>query len=277
MHAKINDIQLAYTDEGNGPALVLIHGFPLCRTMWQPQVVALSAAGFRVVAPDLRGFGESEAPRSGYSMDRFADDIVELMTYLGIGRAVVGGMSMGGYVLLNLLERHSRRVAGAAFLLTRCNADDAAGKARRAELAQLVRQGKRSAVEGAFADILFAPSTSAEQPQLVDTVRSWMRKTSDAGLIGALEAMAARPDYCDRLGEFSTPALVMGGAEDRIVPQETIAPFAAALPNSSSCIIPKAGHMANLEQPQAFNTCLMDFMRLCSQAFDAPRNDSGNA
>ncbi|KIH76164.1 Pimeloyl-ACP methyl ester carboxylesterase [Geoalkalibacter ferrihydriticus] len=273
MHTTINNLRIAYTDEGSGPAVVLIHGFPLSRAMWQPQVAALSAAGFRVVAPDLRGFGDSEAPREGYSMDQFADDIVALMNHLGIGRAVVGGMSMGGYILLNLLKRHPRKVAGAAFLLTRCNADDAAGKTRRAELAAKVRAGERALVEKAFADILFAPRTLKEQPQIVDTVRSWIQKTSIAGLAGSLEAMAQRPDYCARLGEFDHPALVMGADDDQIVPPETIGPFATALPNSTSCVIPGAGHMANLEQPQSVNACLLKFVRLCSQRFDLRDNN----
>ncbi|WP_305042931.1 alpha/beta fold hydrolase [Geoalkalibacter sp.] len=272
MHTTINNLSLAYTDAGSGPAVMLIHGFPLGRAMWEPQVEALTAAGFRVIAPDLRGFGDSEGPAEGYSMDRFADDVAELMTKLGIGRAVVGGMSMGGYVLFNLLARYPQKIAGAAFLLTRCNADDAAGKARRKALAEEVRQGRRRVVEESFADILFAPGTLKTRPELVERVKGWMSATSDAGLAGALLAMGERPDYCGRLGEFLTPALVMGADEDRIVPPETIGPFAAALPLSSSCIIPGAGHMANLEAPQAFNACLLKFVRLCSQTLDVRGN-----
>lgn len=273
MRATINQLNLAYTDEGSGPAVVLIHGFPLCRAMWQAQIPALVDAGYRVVAPDLRGFGESEAPTSGYSIDVFADDVAALMSYLGIGRAVVGGMSMGGYVLLNLLERHADKIAGAAFLLTRCNADDAAGKARRKDLAEKVRAGQRQVVEDAFAEVLFAPQTRQSQPQLVNDVRAWMKATPAAGMAGALLAMGERPDYCGRLPEFRTPALVMGGELDQIVPPATIDPFADALPNSSRCIIPAAGHMANLENPDAFNACLLNFVKLCSQPLDLPNDN----
>ncbi|WP_305046925.1 alpha/beta fold hydrolase [Geoalkalibacter sp.] len=275
MHTTIDGIRIAYIDEGSGPAVILLHGFPLCRAMWQPQVEALTGAGFRVIAPDLRGFGESDAPAEGYSMDRFADDVAELMTKLGIGRAVVGGMSMGGYILLNLLDRHPEKIAGAAFLLTRCGADDAAGKARRKDLAEAVRAGRRGTVENAFTDMLFAPRTAQARPELVEEVRSWMRAASDNGMAGALLAMGERPDYCGRLGEFHTPALVMGADADRIVPPETIGPFAAALPLSSSCIIPEAGHMANREAPQAFNACLLKFVRLCSQPLEVRGEDRG--
>ena len=124
MRTVINGITMAYDDHGSGPAVVLIHGFPLCRRMWHPQIQALTNAGFRVIAPDLRGFGESDAPDGPYSMELFADDIVELLDHLGIDEAVVGGMSMGGYVLLNLLERHRQRLRGAVFITTHATADD---------------------------------------------------------------------------------------------------------------------------------------------------------
>ncbi len=261
MKTRINGLELAYTDQGHGPAVILIHGFPLDRSMWQPQVNSLTSAGFRVIAPDLRGFGESAAPSGDYSMDAFADDTAALMAQLGIGRAVVGGMSMGGYVLFNLLTRYPHKVAGAAFLLTRSSADDEAGKARRAEMAQAVRRGRRQEVEKVFADLLFAPETPEKNPALVERVKEMMARASDAGLAGALLAMSERPDFSGRLPQFDLPALVIGAREDRAVPADTIAPFAAALPKGSSCLIAGAGHLANLEREQAFNDCLLKFLR----------------
>lgn len=136
MNTIINGITLAYDDHGSGPAVVLVHGFPLCRRMWHPQIKAVTDAGFRLVTLDLRGFGESDAPEGPYSMELFADDVAGLLDYLGINRAVVGGMSMGGYVLFNLVERHAGRLAGAVFITTRATADDEAAKARRLQLAQ---------------------------------------------------------------------------------------------------------------------------------------------
>ena len=128
MNAVINGISMAYDDRGSGPALLLIHGFPLCRKMWRPQFNCIPEAGFRLIAPDLRGFGESDAPDGPYSIDLFADDVVELLDHLEIDRAVVGGMSMGGYVLFNLLDRYPERLSGACFITTRAHADDSAGK-----------------------------------------------------------------------------------------------------------------------------------------------------
>lgn len=103
MSVIINGINMAFDDFGAGPAVLLIHGFPLCRKMWHPQVRALNSAGFRVICPDLRGFGESDAPDGPYTMEIFADDTVALMDHLGIEQAVVGGMSMGGYILFNII------------------------------------------------------------------------------------------------------------------------------------------------------------------------------
>lgn len=260
MKACINGRQIAYSDEGQGPTILLIHGFPLSRAMWAPQIEALTAAGYRVIAPDLPGFGESECGEQAYTMDRLADDIAQLMPHLGVGRAVVGGMSMGGYILLNLLERHPKRVAGAAFLLTRSSADDNTGKKKREEMAEAVRQGRRQQVIDTFTQLVFAPHTLEQKPALVNQVRQMMEKASDDGLIGALLAMRDRPDYSDRLNQIRVPCVVVGANEDRAVPPDTIAPFAEALPEGRACMIEGAGHMANLEQPEALNQCLADFL-----------------
>ena len=139
MKADINGMSLAYSDRGKGLPLVLIHGFPLCRKMWRPQAEALARAGCRVITPDLRGFGESRLTSDTVSMDIYADDIVALLDHLGIDKAVVGGMSMGGYILLNLLERYPDRVAAPLFIATKAGGDDDAGKARRTALAEETR------------------------------------------------------------------------------------------------------------------------------------------
>ena len=130
MQSIINGLQLGYDDFGSGPAVVLIHGFPLQRQMWRPQVEPLLDAGYRVILKDLRGFGESAAG-NGATMDGYADDLIALLDLLGIDKAVIGGMSMGGYVLFNLLERYPQRFHAAMFIVTRAAADDVAGQAKR--------------------------------------------------------------------------------------------------------------------------------------------------
>jgi len=251
---------LIYDEYGDGPAVVLIHGFPLNRQMWRPQAAALAAAGYRVICPDLPGFGES-APLAGVAnMARYADAVVALLDRLGIERAVVGGMSMGGYVLLDLLARHPQRLAAALFLVTRAAADDAAGQQKRTALAAEVEAGNRTIVPETFAGVLFAPQTPKERPELVTEVREWMAKTPAPGLVGGLLAMRDRADYVDRLPQFKLPCLVVGAEQDVAVPLDHARVLAAGLPNAELRVIPGAGHMANLEQPERFNQALLEFL-----------------
>ncbi|MDT8440523.1 MAG: alpha/beta fold hydrolase [Desulfuromonadales bacterium] len=252
---------LDYDDHGSGPAVVLLHGFPLNRRMWQPQVEALVTAGYRVVCPDLPGFGGSPVAPGQASMDAYADALVGLLDRLGIAQAVIGGMSMGGYVLLNLLERYRSRCAAALFLVTRAAADDAAGRDKRSALAAEVEAGRPLVVADAFVELLFAPQTAKERPELIAEVRNWMAATPAAGLVAGLLAMRARRDYVARLGEFELPALVVGAELDRAVPVEHAQRLAERLPHAELQIIPQAGHMANLEQPAAFNQALLTFLK----------------
>jgi len=261
MKALINGINMTWDDIGSGPAVCLIHGFPLDRRMWKPQVMALASAGYRVITPDLRGFGESDLPEGPYGMDIFADDMTALFDHLDIAHAVIGGMSMGGYVLLNLLERYPERVSAACFIVTRSGADDEAGKERRLALASEVMKSGPRLLADQFEKILFAAKTAEKRPELATEVYGWMMEKVAVGIAGGLLAMRERKDYTALLAGFRLPALVIGAEEDRAVPPENARALAAGLPRSTFCIIPGAGHMANLEQPMAFNNCLLEFLR----------------
>jgi pimeloyl-ACP methyl ester carboxylesterase len=261
MRAIINGITMAYDDDGSGPAVLLIHGFPLCRRMWHPQRRALSEAGYRVITPDLRGFGESDAPDGPYSMELFADDMAELLDHLGIGEAVVGGMSMGGYVLFNLLERCRSRVRGACFITTRANADDEAGRERRLLLARDVQKFGPQVAADAFEKLLFAEESLTERPKLVSEVYGWMTANDSRGIAGGLLAMRERKDYTPLLPGFAVPALAIGAEGDRAAPPDNARTIAAGIPGCRLAVIPEAGHMANLENPGAFNAALLEFLR----------------
>jgi len=260
MLTTINGTKLAFDDFGDGPSVVLIHGFPLCRRMWAPQVEPLVDAGFRVVLPDLRGFGDSAGGPPG-SMERYADDIVALLDYLGIDRAIVGGMSMGGYVLLDLLERYRERLGAALFIVTRAAADDATGRDKRDALIAAVQQGNNLLVADTFAGLLFADTTVASRPELIKQVHNWMVATPPEGLIAALQAMRDRRDAVSRLETFDLPTLVIGASDDKAMPREHYQTLCAGLPEATCALIEAAGHMANLEQPQAFNNALLDFLQ----------------
>jgi len=260
MKVKINGCVMAWDDVGSGTPVVLIHGFPLCRRMWEPQVAALAAAGYRAITCDLRGFGESEATGSALSMDLLADDVAALLDHLAIERAVIGGMSMGGYVVLNLLDRHPRRLSAALFMVTRAAADDEPGKMRRTALAGEVQEGRSEVVTEAFEEILFAGDVPSTRPDLIAQVKAWMEATAPEGLAGGLLAMRDRRDYVDLLKTFDVPALVIGSEGDRAVPLEHSRILSQGLPSARLCVIPRAGHMANIEQPEAFNRCLLEFL-----------------
>ncbi len=264
MKAHINGISLSYNDTGQGPAVLLLHGFPLSRNMWNPQEKALVEAGFRFVTPDLRGFGESDAPEGPYSMSLFSDDVVALLDHLKIDRAVIGGMSMGGYILLDLLERYPERVVAAVFITTRSTADSETVKTdRRALLERTKNNGARAMAEIA-SSILLGGETLEHNPQLVRTVYRWMTATDIRGIEGALYALLSRKDYSSLLDAFDLPSLVIGAEQDSAVQPEDIHALAEGLPDSELCMIARAGHMANLEQPEAFNECLLCFLRRAS-------------
>lgn len=257
----MNTAELKYDEKGAGLPVVLIHGFPLCRKMWQPQLEPLAEAGYRVICPDLPGFGESPVPPGVISMATYADAIIDLLDSLGIAQAVVGGMSMGGYVLLNLLERYPDRLLGAMFLMTRAAADDAAGKEKRTLLAAEVAGGNRLIVPDAFIQVLFSPATPLRRKALVADVRQWMETTPLAGIEAGLLAMRDREDALARLPAYRLPALVVGGEQDIAVPLEHSQALAKGLPDAELKVIPAAGHMANLEQPELFNGALIGFLK----------------
>lgn len=268
-NAFLNGITLAYDDVGSGPAVVLVHGFPLNRGMWRPQLPILVAAGYRVIAPDLRGFGESDVTEGPCSIDLLADDLVELLDHLELPQAVVVGMSMGGYLLFNLLERYPQRVKAAVFDVTRCVPDDAEGRARRRQLADQVLTLGPQVVADRFQELLFAPATAIERPRLAEEVYGWMVATASSGLVAGLLAMAQRRDATPLLPAIAVPALSIGAECDLACPVEHPRMIAEGIRGCRLCIIPGAGHMVNLEQPGDFNRALLTFLR---EAVPTPLN-----
>jgi len=260
MISEINGFTMNFTDEGDGPPVLLMHGFPLCSKMWSPQLKALTRGGFRVITPDLRGFGGSNAGDAPFSMDLLADDIVALMDHLEIEKAVIGGMSMGGYILLSLLDRYIERISAAIFIVTRSTADDGPGKKRRTAMADAVVSGRPSVVAEAFEPILFGPHVKTDKPELISEVRRWMDMASPEALAGGLTGMRDRRGYLPELGRFHVPALVIGGEKDICIPPEFSKDIAAGLPDSRLNIMDGVGHMANMEAPDKFNDCLLSFL-----------------
>ncbi len=251
--------ELYYEEAGSGMPLVMIHGFPLTGAIWREQLSGL-AGKIRVIAPDLRGFGKSKLGTGDFSMDQYGDDIVLLMDRLRLEKTAVCGMSMGGYVLLNLLDRYPERVSCACFMVTRGGAEDAEGQARRTALAGEVQQSGVTVVADAFSRILFAPGSVAKNPAMVAHMHGLMMAASPAGLANGLLAMRDRKDYSERLGDFKVRALVIGAENDLAIPREESFKLAAGLNDATLCMIPDAGHMVMLEQPAVVNRVLAEFL-----------------
>jgi len=250
---------LFYEEAGSGQPLILIHGFPLSGGIWNEQLRGL-AGKFRGIAPDLRGFGRSTPADLPCSMDIYADDTIMLMDHLGIESAAVCGMSMGGYVLLNLLERYPERIHAACFMVTKAGADDEEGRTRRTALAEeIVKSGARAAAD-AFSRVLFAPGTASRNPEMVAQVYGMMLEASPAGLVSGLLAMRDRPDYSRRLGAIMVRSLVIGAEEDLAIPVAESKKLAAGLHDAALKMIPAAGHMVMLEQADSVNRALSKFL-----------------
>jgi len=170
-------------------------------------------------------------------------------------------MSMGGYVLLNLLARYRQRLAGACFIVTRADADDEAGRGKRNHLIAEVEQGRSNAVVDVFTSLVFAEATMSSRPELVAEVRSWMSMNPPAGLILGLQAIRDRVDSSSLLPELKLPTLIIGAADDRAIPPEKSEDIAARVPGAKLSILAGGGHMINLEQAASFNKVLIDFLK----------------
>lgn len=258
MIATLNGIRLAWDDQGQGVPLVLLHGFPFSRWMWRPQVAAL-ARGHRVITPDFRGFGESGGLIE--SLAQLAEDVHALVEHLGIARFVLGGFSMGGYVAFRYLGRHADRLAGLMLLDTRAEADTEEGRRRRyAGIERIRAEGPQGFLDD-FAGLVISPRTPKSQPEILAEVRRLMEGARPDALAAGLRAMAERPDSTPLLRAVSVPALVLVGEDDKATPVESSRTMAAAIPGAQLVIIPGAGHVSNVEQPDAFNTALGMFLR----------------
>ena len=254
------DFSLAYLDSHDGLTLLLIHGFPLSGGMWEGQIVELRDE-LRIIAPDLRGHGHSDAPDPPYTIAEFADDLAGLMDHLSIhGPFIVCGLSMGGYIAFEFYRRYREHVAGLVLMATRAGADSEEGQANRDKAVAAVRAEGVTAVIESMLPKLFSPQTSEHQPELVAALKELMVMTSEDGMIGALEAMKTRVDSTALLAEIDVPTLVIHGSDDQIVPPPEAKAMADAIPEAELLLVEDAGHLPNIEQPDIVNEALFDFI-----------------
>lgn len=252
------DISIGYDDIGQGLPVVFLHGFPHNRTLWAPQVGGL-AAPCRTIALDLRGFGESTVA-APFSMDRYADDVAAALAALGVTRAVVAGLSMGGYVAFALWRRHPTLVRALVLADTKAGADDEKGRAGRRDMIALAREKGSGAVADRMMPGMMGKSTREKNPELAESMHRMMSLAPVAGVAGALEAMMSRVDSAPTLATISVPTLVLVGEEDVFTPPSEARAIHHGIPGSRLEIMAGAGHASNLERPAAFNHLLSEFL-----------------
>jgi len=258
--ARIREIELAYDDAGSGPALVLLHGYPFNRSMWRDQIDFLSTHGNRVVAPDMRGLGETKATSEISTMDDMARDVAALMDKLEIDRAVVCGLSMGGYVAFEFVHLFPSRVRALILAGTRAPADNEQEKQVREQQAQRILTEGMNFVADATLRKLLAPRTLAEKPEVIASVREMILRSDPQGAAAAQRGMAARRDHSDNLRRINVPTLVIVGREDPIRPVADSEFMHSKIRDSRLEVIEDAAHMTNMEQPEIFNRGLHEFL-----------------
>ena len=257
---QINGINIALEDRGAGLPLLFIHGYPLSRRIWEPQIEGLADVA-RVIAPDLRGHGESGASTGPFSMDMLADDCQALMEALGItGPVVLCGLSMGGYVTFAFYRKYPEKVAGLILAATRAGEDSPEGKANRDKAAQLAREGGPKAIVESMLPKMLSRRSYGEHPALVQKLSEIMNAISLDGILGDLMGMKSRPDSTPTLSQINKPTLILHGSDDQLIPMSEAQAMQEAIPGARLKIFPDAGHLLNMEQAQNFNAAVREFL-----------------
>lgn len=260
MKTRINDFTMAYEVAGLGLPLLLVHGFPLDKTLWEPQISDLADVA-RVIALDLRGHGASEPVPGEYSMDLLADDCFALLQDLQVqDPVVVCGLSMGGYIAFSLYRRYPQRIKGLILAATRAKADSPVAQANRDRMAAKADKQGADAIAADLLPKILAPRTFDTNPELVERVKRMMANTSVQGIKGALMGMKSRSDSTPTLNEISVPTLILHGEDDQLIPPQEAEDMHAAIQDSQLRVLPQAGHLLNLEQPELFNQAVGEFL-----------------
>jgi len=261
--ANVNNIEMGFDDSGSESAIVLLHGFPHNRHVWDEQRDALHTVHgnhYRIITPDLRGFGESQA-RGPYSMAQYADDLATLLSRLNIQSIILGGLSMGGYIVFEFWRRYPQMVRALILADTRATADNEETRDKRKALIRLAQaEGSAAVAENQMTGMIGA-TTRTSRPEVVARIRTMLNEAPVDGMVGALTAMMERPDSTPTLATIDVPTLIVVGNEDVITPVKDARAMQAGIPRSTLRIVPDAGHASCLEHPAEFNAVVSEFLR----------------
>jgi pimeloyl-ACP methyl ester carboxylesterase len=259
---QVNKATIHYNDEGSSEIpVVFIHGFPFDRTSWLPQYDFFKAH-CRVVIYDIRGFGSSLTDSdTQFSMEVFAKDLLAFMKALSIEKAIVCGLSMGGYILMNALKLEPERFAGVILCDTQCNADDGEARQKRAKTIEQIRVKGTKDFADNFIKGAFHESSFDDKKEAIEAIREVILTTTQQTLMTTIKALANRPDTSEVLQALKVPALIICGKQDTVTPPERSQVMHDLIKNSVYKTIDKAGHLSNIEQPEEFNKIVGEFIK----------------
>ena len=251
--AAVNGITIGFDHEGTGEdVLVLVHGHPFDRSMWRPQVDHTRALGWRVIAADLRGYGETTVVPGVTPLATFAEDVVVLADHLGVARFVLGGLSMGGQIVLECVRQFPDRIRGLVLADTFAQAETPEGRKSRNDMAdRLLREGMAGYAEEVLWKMVARHNTAA-----AEHVSRMMHAAPPEGAAAALRGRAERPDYTPVLGTITVPTLVVVGSDDEFTPVSDAEYLHDRIPGSTLVVVDGAAHMPNLERPAEFDAAL---------------------
>lgn len=258
---KVNNFNLSYDDLGEGTVpLIFLHGFPFSKQMWQVQLDFLKSS-HRVIACDIRGFGNSKDEESILSIDLFGDDLIQFMNKLNIDKAIVCGLSMGGYIALNAYKRYSDRFEALILCDTQCIADTPEGKQKRLKLIDEIALNGTEDFANGFIKNVFYKNSLTEKKEIVEELRNVIISNSKRIISMGLKALAERSETCSVLNQVNIPTLIICGKEDQVTPLAQSEFMNKNIEGSLLRIIDEAGHVSNLEQAPQFNKHLRDFLK----------------
>ncbi|KDN18903.1 alpha/beta fold hydrolase [Amycolatopsis rifamycinica] len=251
---------LAYDDLGAGRPVLLVHGHPFDRSMWRPQAEHLTRSGYRVITPDLRGYGASPSQDTRTGLDVFARDLVNLADHLGLERFVLGGLSMGGQIAMQLVRDHPARVRALLLADTFAGLDTPQARQARYDTADRITEEGMERYAEELLPKMISKQTRASRPDVEAHVRRMMRNAPKEGAAAALRGRAERPDYTKSLADVGVPTLVVVGGEDEFTPVGDAELIHRMTKGSTLVVIEGAGHLPNLERETEFNEALSTFL-----------------
>ena len=273
----INNLMVSYSDHGpeDAPVIIFIHGFPFNKSMWNMQMDALKD-NYRVIAYDIRGHGNSDPGIDDFFIELFVNDLLRLMEKLRIEKSILCGLSLGGYIALNAVLKYPDRFDGLILNDTQCIADTPEIKENRCiAIIRIMKNGVEQYADESIKN-LFAPESFTKKKNVIAVVKEMMISTPEQSLCNTLHALAERKETCTRLQEINIPVLIMVGKEDKITPLAAARLMHEKIQDSTLKVIAHAGHVANMENPAAFNHHLVRFVDLVAKKAFCLSDTDGN-